>query len=205
MKKFGFTLSEILVTIAVIGVISSIVVPMVGDILPDQDKMKVLKCYKTIVDTNNELLNDPSLYWTPDDEDCLGFGCVQKPIDPKYKDNNNIFGVNKYLLLFADKLENDVDSSLFPSKSGVKFNTPDGLYWTLTAASNGEYNMTIDLNGSEGPNASYSTTQKPDIFTFKVSESGKVSGNDNLTKAYLKNPHKLNDKKKDYEAAKNME
>lgn len=206
MKKFGFTLSEILVTIAVIGVISSIVVPMVGDILPDQDKMKVLKCYKTIVDINKEILSDSSLYWTPADSDCVGLDCDQMPINPEFA-KSKYSGEDKYLLLFTSKLDSDFSGNIGSGQSEVSFRTPDGNDWNVVHLGSYNYTITVDLDDSaNSTNAVYdATTKKPDRFSFYISSDGKVTGNDPLTKAYLKNPHKLNDKKKDYEAAKNME
>lgn len=205
MKKFGFTLSEILVTIAVIGVISSIVVPMVGDILPDQDKMKVLKCYKTIVDINKEILSDPSLYWTPANSNCTGLYCYQQPINPDY-DDSKFSGFNKYLLLFASKLDSDFSGNISGSQSVASFRTPDGIDWKLELSGLYTYTITVDLDDSaNSTNAVYdATTKKPDRFSFYISPDGKVSAGDSLTKAYLSNPYKMNDKKKDYEAAKNL-
>jgi len=46
MKKLGFTLSEIIVTLCIIGVVAAITAPLIENLVPDKNKMMVLKYYK---------------------------------------------------------------------------------------------------------------------------------------------------------------
>ena len=48
MKKFGFTLSELVVAVSIIGVASALIVPIVGKIIPDTKKVTVLKYHRLI-------------------------------------------------------------------------------------------------------------------------------------------------------------
>ena len=41
MKKYGFSLSEILVALAVVGIVAAIITPMSSAILPDKNKVEV--------------------------------------------------------------------------------------------------------------------------------------------------------------------
>ncbi len=203
MKKFGFTLSEILVALGIIGVVSAITVPMLGNLIPDQDKIKVLKCYKTIVDITNEIINDPSLYWTPNSAeaqasgvsvDCTGLECTQKPNIEAFN-SNDYEGKDKFPNLFFGYLDHS------------DYQTKDNIFWQNEIEENREYYIvTVDLNGEEnGPNAVFSSTEKkPDRFIFRVNFDGRVMGFDPLTKAYLKNANSLNDKKNDYKEAEKM-
>ena len=43
MKKFGFTLMEIIVTIGIIGVVAAITAPTINNIMPDKNKIKVMQ------------------------------------------------------------------------------------------------------------------------------------------------------------------
>ena len=63
MKK-GFTLAELLVTLGTIGVLAAITAPMITGLMPDKNKMMVIKAYKTLSDINQELLDDPSIYFS---------------------------------------------------------------------------------------------------------------------------------------------
>ena len=40
MKKFGFTLAEMIIAIAVVGVLAAASVPLVNSIIPDREKFK---------------------------------------------------------------------------------------------------------------------------------------------------------------------
>ena len=60
MKKTGFTVSEIVIALAVIGVIATFVTPMVARLFPDKNKAMVLKVHKTVQDINSALLDNTS-------------------------------------------------------------------------------------------------------------------------------------------------
>ena len=51
MKKTGFTLAELLITLGIIGVIVAILVPAVNNAMPDENKAMYLKTYDTLSDT----------------------------------------------------------------------------------------------------------------------------------------------------------
>lgn len=202
MRKMGFTLSEVLIALTIIGVVAAISAPLVNNVIPDKNKAIVLKAHKTISDINSEILDDPTLYYRNNDSnpssaidihDGEGFFSTLKTLDNKeYK------GSSKYFSILIDKIspKNKTNNN---NGTGT-FLTSDGTYWDFKYL-----DFTIDVNGtSVPPNCSYNKTscKKPDRFNFKVDlTSGRVDANDPLTKAYLKNPNKLNDRKKDFDAA----
>ena len=136
-----------------------------------------------------------------------------------YEYNTKYKGSQKYCYLLADKLELKPGTNV--TKSGIRyynFELIDGttvacqdLYTSSPTSPGGDnyvegasYTLTFDTNGTDGPGKKGSSTQKkPDQFIFNVDNYGKVTAdsNDRLTGQYLKNPHKLNDKKADYKAA----
>ena len=75
------------------------------------------------------------------------------------------------------------------------FTTKDGMSWKITDNFNTSKKnaiITIDINGeSKGANATYKTSNKPDIFSFAVDASGKiyVDNNDPIVKQYLGKRH----------------
>ena len=210
MKK-AFTLAEVLITLGIIGVVAAITAPMIDGIMPDKNKAKVLKVYKTICDANKEILNDRSLYLSvdenenDDDSACVGLRCVKQPTNPYYSDPR-FNSVSKYGAILSKYLDAEV---LF-SKRGdhrTNFVTPDGVYWGIYGGLGFAEEIMIDVDISEdSPNCWYGVCEKnqhPDWYCFLVKENGQVFPNDPLTAAYLKNPYKLNDKKKDLKVAKN--
>lgn len=69
MRRKAHTLAEVLVALAVVGVLGAVVVPMANKFKPDINKIKFLKNYDAIVQVNNHLIYDEDLYPpTADDE-----------------------------------------------------------------------------------------------------------------------------------------
>lgn len=231
MKKKAFTLVETLVTFGVIGIIASIIAPMLGSLLPDENKMKVLKNYKILNETTKALLNDPMYYYDYIEETGIYFkrqglaansdynvtyfvGLKNDMSINEYRTKYN--GSQKYCYLLYEKMETTGDIAKEGSNAYV-FELVDGSKYyckpepvisdyesdSLLILKQG-YEITIDTNGDDGPNAiATKDLKKPDRFKFKVDNFGKITGaeEDPLTIQYLKNPNKLNDKKADYKAA----
>lgn len=196
MKKFGFTLSEIIITLGIIGVVAAITAPSIENLIPDKNKVKALKAHKMLSDVNTELLNNQALYWLGGGTStCKGFVCTAKPRSGYSADIYS--GNSKYLALVIAHM-NVIDSSKTVGSSKGSFETADGMTWDVDGAS---VVVDVDKNGS---NCFWSSTcTKPDRFKFIVNlENGEVIGNDPLTQAYLANPLKLNDRKKDLKVAK---
>lgn len=63
MKKIlGFTLTETLVMVGIIGIIAVITFSSVSETIPNREKMLVIKCHKEISEAVQALLNDETLY-----------------------------------------------------------------------------------------------------------------------------------------------
>ena len=223
MKRNGFTLSELIVAIGIIGILAAITVPMLDNILPDQNKIKVLKYYKVIQEISQELVNDKSLYYS---NDCIVLMCTQRPLNPEFNDQS-FEGENKFANLFFEKMESTGDR--IDELGDFVFKLADGSEWSIGLATYNfatnvwswnqnnlnAFQIRIDIIGPEGANMDYGTytmftdserelRRNTDQFYFAVNESGMVYPADELTRAYLLNPNKLNDKKRDFDCAANI-
>lgn len=80
MIKKGFTLQELLITMAIIGIVSAITVPAIQKIIPNEQKLKYMKAYNAVTSITNDIAGDSSLYWTEYNDSgnatCLGMGCI---------------------------------------------------------------------------------------------------------------------------------
>lgn len=65
MKK-GFTMMELLVVLAVLGIVGALLAPTISKILPDNNFAMFKKAYLTFSQVNEELVNDARIYPTGD-------------------------------------------------------------------------------------------------------------------------------------------
>ena len=206
MKKQAFTLSEILISLTIIGVVAAITSPLISGIIPDKDKVAVLKVYKTVTELNQTLLNDKSLYFR-NNSDCVGFGCAERPFNPNFNDAR-FQNDGKYINLLVEHLELSIPPVGQMANGQGEFTTVDGITWNFNdfnRSPNGETLETtfeIDVDNNGGDCAFGDGCVNPDRFSFRVDERGRVTGADPLTRAYLANPNKMNDRKNDYAAAR---
>lgn len=100
MKKFGFTLAEIVIVIACVGVLAAIMLGSLDGLQPDKEKVMFKKAYQITERAVGELVNDESIY--PYDPEAFGFYNKEKALvegtDIEYE------GDLKFCCFFARKL-----------------------------------------------------------------------------------------------------
>ena len=194
MKK-GFTLSEMVVTIGVIGVLALILIPVLRDAVPNQEQAMFKKAYYIIERSVSEMINDEDLYPEADigEPNYLG-----NTVEVTYKDTTTS-GDTKFCELFASKLNRT--SNIVCSAEIKKFTdnefptgsitTTDSIVWLLPvsnfADSDVPQEIYIDVNGKKQPNCFYNKTtcKKPDRFTVKVYQDGRVLADGTMEVEYL--------------------
>lgn len=62
MSRKGFTLSEVLITLTIVGIGAAILTPVIINITPDANKIAFKKAYSTIEQTVSTLINDEDYY-----------------------------------------------------------------------------------------------------------------------------------------------
>lgn len=217
MKKHGFSMAELLVALTIIAVGAAILIPSYLALRPDKYKFKVLSYYNAVNNVTENLLENSAIYFRDaDGSDCNGLGCTQKPeVAPYNTDDYSRYEKYPNLLLDMLNLQDTVNFVGNPDHNDVsqpigsaKGRLPDGSYWVIEAYKNEEkypydYRIIIDMNSeSEGPNCVYDVNncKSPDKFVFYVDNIGDISGDDPLTKVYIRNMTNL-DKTADYDAA----
>ena len=102
----------------------------------------------------------------------------------------------------------DFDDKLLAGIGMVGDYTNDGSSVTIINGSDNSKIVTIDTNPSNSSSTIYNNAnvelKDVDTFRFVIDKYGTVTANDSLTKAYLKNSKKLNDRKNDFANAKKI-
>ena len=62
MRKRGYTLTEALIALGIVGVVSALVLPFAKSCMPDSQKVVYLKTYDSIVSAVRSVSTSPSLY-----------------------------------------------------------------------------------------------------------------------------------------------
>lgn len=162
MKKFAFTLMELLTAMAIIGITAALVAPALTNIMPDKTKMQVIKAYKVLADTTQDLLNDPAYYYDilviPSQDDGYTSPVKREGLasysNSKYYEfllqkagTNNEYnikynGPQKYYYLLSEKIE--LSEELKNNGGTYSFVTLDGVSYSFSGLSD----FIIDGGGS---------------------------------------------------------
>ncbi len=200
MKRFNnaFTLTELLVALGVIAILCAILMPVIFNLIPNQNTIMAKRAFYTTQTIISELINDEACY--PDKTSSvtdrkIGFDDGAGTANCLKWDEAYINGGDqnkKFRTLFLDKLGMDHVAS------NTVFSTSDGIDWVFTStnfsttATDGGFTyLTVDVNGKDDPNCSnghsYSgelqtgsdgncTSRKSgfDRFRMKIYGSGKI-------------------------------
>jgi len=199
-KNNGFTLSEVMVTIGILGVIAAVVIPAVMKVTPSPTKVMFRKAYyvveKTISNMSNDDVNYPSTELSGSDPRWFNYT------------TDSTYTGNKFCELFADQL-NFVGTATCPDKTSATATTigttADGIIWRIYLGGSdsdavGQFPMTktassyptkiiMDVNGTKSPNCftdsayttyrfstdySQCTDDTPDSFIIGVRYDGRL-------------------------------
>lgn len=198
MKYKGFTVAEILITMAIIGFIAAIVLPTLKDAQANKEMIMFKKVLYQTSNVVNELINDDNLY--PDSENPLYAGLAHvyltmynnfaneaKFRGQTYGGSGNA-GKYKFCGLFAAKMSLKTsavcnDEKTFANKGN--FTTSDGVVWRMPisdfgsgTSESGENTIEVDVNGvGKGKDCFEGETNctEPDRFRILVNRWGKIS------------------------------
>ena len=204
MIKKAFTLSELLIALGVIAILTAISMPIIHNLLPDQNVVMAKRAFYTTETIISDLLNYQYCYPKQRARVGLDDGLVYKRCEKwkfvdgqSEKDNAQ----DKLLTLFASKL--DVKEI---KDNGKTIFTKDGMIWTFSNSElkagmpNSYIYLTVDVNGDKEPNCgqtSQSTkcqnTRKYgfDKFTMKILARGKIEIKDCWAKLAVRVDKKL--------------
>lgn len=198
----GFTLTELMVAMAVVGILVAVVTPAIMRTRPNKNKMMIKKTFYTTEQIVSTLINDERLY--PDMSDFCDGHELAEGEDPNtlycawgfdYDNAATFEGVNyngntKFSRLFASRLN-------VKRENGNTYFTSDGVSWNLSgtvgawrknAGNPGDLSnpnvgagigtILIDVNGAEAPNCRQNTAPCSvndfDQYQIQVLANGKM-------------------------------
>jgi len=182
MKKTkGFTLSEILIALLVLGIIVSSSVPVIMKLAPNKNVAMIKKAYYTTETIVSSLINDP--YYYPDQSiHCQG-GKNSGDLNSE-TGGTCYYGFDNPVQVYVNEsiqTQNDADKKLrclFASKLNIKedltaicngtytgyINTMDGITWQLqgiaSMKTNDNSSINIDVDGANNGVNAYSLSNK---------------------------------------------
>lgn len=208
MKRFkGFTLSELMVAITVLGVLCATVLPAVMNNNPNQNKMMMKKAYYTFSEVISEVINDTRYYpdvdgVCPDNDNggYLGFDCTAdstgstKKLPFLFAKEVNIDGrkITKLTDIKADDEKSSLADCNGVHNSCYVLTTNDGMVWAFPKKSLTKGSATdtiligVDVNGPDRPNCYQGSTEDAckerkknfDRFRIALYADGKIEVNE---------------------------
>lgn len=215
MKRSGYTLAEVLIALAIVGIIAAVVAPMVNKFRPDTTKMAYLNTYDTLAKTINSIANNREFYSLTKETQATqaGFSLADAPLynTDAYSATGadgkqySLSGNSKFCGLLGSTYV-PLDSSLMTAcgnqsvyneaNFGKTFTDAKGTQYSVysnivmgsaTIPSEYEAEITFDVNGDTKPNCMYNSSKckKPDRFKVLVAPSGYIVASDEMGQAYL--------------------
>ena len=123
-RKKGFTLVEILIALALIGILVAVVSPNLARIRPDQKKALFVKAYTTTESAVASMINDTEMYPTVYDEEGnlkrFGLCSTEAPIGILAQ-TDSASGTNKFAHYFARTIGAANSGGTVEASNGIKY------------------------------------------------------------------------------------
>jgi len=202
--KRGFTLAEILISVGIIGVVAALMLPMVNKYKPDENKIRFLQTYTTIMEIMPGIVNNKDAY------PLMSVYGITATVYDEYPlmnvnhvvniDGTDYSGTKKICRLLAMGLNttgsinctdnynanilNETFSPSFKSVNGVEY-----LVQTYLSGNSYRTEVMIDVNGSGNGANCYIVNEgcrEPDRFLITIGPDGQVNAGDSMGKEHLK-------------------
>lgn len=199
MKKLcGFTLSELMIALGVLGILCAAVIPAIVNNMPNQNKIMMKRVYYNTTNIVKDMINNSDLY-SPygADNNYIGFDNTNSVtyFGKTYSGATKFPDIFIYLLNKKGDVSSSTDYCKFTTSVSncITVNTSDGMRWTFAVPSTvGQStwinnpdsvvsHILVDVNGDRKPNcyqgnekACKTRTKNFDQFRMTIYTGGKV-------------------------------
>lgn len=174
IKLKGVSMSEILIALAIIGVIAAITIPALSKAIPSKEETIHKKMSYIVEQVTGQLYDDDIMYPKKSDLFSQGFqNTVKVTIN-----GVDYEGDTKFCELFASKF-NKITSEVKCEEDQKSFTSTDNVDWYLPISDfkEGSAELMIDVNGSKGSNCEEGAAncKNPDRFKYYIKPNGTVT------------------------------
>lgn len=171
----GFTLAEMLVTIAIVGILAAVILPTVQKAQPNKLESLRRKSYYILEQTVSQMFDDDTMYRERKDSNSFGFRNTER-----IKLNGRTYeGDKKFCELFASTMNKRPNQSVQCINNQKTYSAADNVDWYLpvTDFGLGYGEVKFDVNGISEPNCEYNaqTCPQPDTFRYYVLADGRIT------------------------------
>jgi prepilin-type N-terminal cleavage/methylation domain-containing protein len=164
----AFTLTELMIALGVIAILCAILLPIIYNMLPNQNTIMAKRAYFTVQTVVSDMINDDACY--PDKtssinntkvgfDDAAGSANCSKWDEDHLDDTSMSQAATKFKTIFTDKIGTTATDNTFT--------TSDGMYWVFanekfssSSTSGGSIDLLVDVNGKTSkPNCGGSSTK----------------------------------------------
>lgn len=152
--KKGFTLAEVLITTAIIGIVAAIIIPAVINDIQDQEFKKLYrKAYaemsQALIMAGNDQVLEPRDAWNDLNADNNNFKAVSR----YFQLSKTCFTWAASCWLSSTDAEKYGASHNYPTDWAEAFMTKTGMVWTtMDVGASGTSDLILDTNANKGPN-----------------------------------------------------
>ena len=180
-KKYGFTLTEVIIVLVILGALALILVPNMLKMAPDDHNIKYKKAFYTVQEIMNDIVNDNTI--------CTGMvGAAGNEV--QVADNQFLMSCTGVSLwqLFYDKLS----TTQTDLNAGDNITTTNGMIWAIPTTPINNVNgdsINVSLDGKDPSDLTLRNSDndrnKNGIFEIIINQSGKVTPGGNVEQNLL--------------------